>query len=328
MLRQHVEDAGSGVARTTGLTCKRWSAAASTRTRQKRPRDAAAFLAELEAAAERRFGAGWLERASIAGIVAGVAGVAAGGAALTAGGATVAGAAPTVVIDSSAISTGAATVGKVAGKGLKWPMIVGAAAVVVIAGSGAAVVINNNSGGSSGASGTTTTSPTTSTPTTSDEPTVQTTAPGGKYVLVQKVISTDFQGGKVGQTVTRTWIFHPTNCGTAKCAGTIKSSSGSSFTYTWNGDTLVLGKSKPYVYTGECVNVDTGHKIPGSHFKATQTYTNTPFVATRHDADGIPTQFQAFQSVREVTSDLSQGCKDRDGVNHSRNKMTLTVKHV
>jgi hypothetical protein len=36
----------------------------------KRPQDAAAFLAELEAAADRRYGAGWLARSSIAGLVA------------------------------------------------------------------------------------------------------------------------------------------------------------------------------------------------------------------------------------------------------------------
>ena len=39
-----------------------------------RPQDAGAFLRELDDAAERHFGAGWLARSSIAGLVAGVAG--------------------------------------------------------------------------------------------------------------------------------------------------------------------------------------------------------------------------------------------------------------
>ena len=53
-----------------------------------RPQDARAFLAELEEAARRRFGAAWLQRASIAGLVAAGVPAVIGGAA----------AAPTVVV--------------------------------------------------------------------------------------------------------------------------------------------------------------------------------------------------------------------------------------
>lgn len=50
-----------------------------------RPADAAAFLAELEEAAEERYGAGWFARASVTGAVAATTGTAIAGAASTAG---------------------------------------------------------------------------------------------------------------------------------------------------------------------------------------------------------------------------------------------------
>ena len=66
-----------------------------------RPPDAAAFLAELEEAASRRYGAGWLERASIAGIgrFGDRRGVLAG-----AGGGATGGAAQTVIFDATTAS--------------------------------------------------------------------------------------------------------------------------------------------------------------------------------------------------------------------------------
>lgn len=65
-----------------------------------RPPDAAAFLAELEEAASRRYGAGWLERASIAGLV----GSAMAGALAGAGGGAAGGAAQTVIFDATTAS--------------------------------------------------------------------------------------------------------------------------------------------------------------------------------------------------------------------------------
>lgn len=293
-----------------------------------RPHDAAAFLSDLEAAAERRFGAGWLERASIAGIVAGIAGVA-GAAAVGAGGGAVAGvAAPTVVIDSAAIATGAGTAGKAAGKGLKWPLLAGAAAVVVIGAAGAAVVISGNDDGDADSSAAVapTTAPTTPAETTDEEPTIEDLQPTETYRLVHKIVSSDFPEDKIGSTTTRVWTFKPDDCGAKKCAGDIKSSSGSSFTYVWNGDTLVLGPIDPYVYEGRCVDDVTGEKVPGSHYKATRTYQNTPLSVTRTAPDGTPVAFRGTQRVKEVTSELSDGCKDSDGVNHATIDVTLTAK--
>ena len=101
-----------------------------------RPPDAAAFLVELETAARRRFGADWLERASIAGLVGftvagGLAGVGAGNAA----------GAETMVVDTAVVDTAvvdtatrhaAPTVAKVARKaGTKFALVAGGAVVAL-----------------------------------------------------------------------------------------------------------------------------------------------------------------------------------------------------
>ncbi|MCW2747813.1 MAG: hypothetical protein JWP10_955, partial [Nocardioidaceae bacterium] len=79
-----------------------------------RPPDAAALLTELEDAAETRFGAGWLARASIAGLVAAATGV---GVATTSGTAVTAsvGAAETATVDTATLSTSTAVPRKILG---------------------------------------------------------------------------------------------------------------------------------------------------------------------------------------------------------------------
>lgn len=305
-----------------------------------RPPDAGAFLAELEQAAKRRFGAGWEQRASIVGIVGSVVAVTAGAA--TAGAAAGGGAAPvvaagvhaaqTVVVGSAAIATGVRNLPEKVAKTGRWPVVAGAAAVVVVVGiAGTAIALNG--GDNDGSPSTTTESSSDPTPSesTPPPPTFAELDPTGVYKLEQVVVSTDFRDAKIGDTTRRTWTFEPKNCRAAQCSGTIVSSSGLVLTYTWNGSRLVLAKLKPNIVEGLCVSNDTGKNIPGSHFKATTTYVNTPLVAAGGapaDEAAPPTKFTGFQTVKEVTTELSPGCRDTDGVNHSRLAITLTLKRA
>jgi serine/threonine-protein kinase len=146
----------------------------------RRPVDAAAFLAELEAAARRRFGAGWLERASLVGIVGSLVGVGAvaGGSVGAAGAAGVAAGpvAETVVVDTgtltgsptgvgagvgASVGAGGRAVGKAANRS-KALLIAAGAAVVLLGAGGVAVAVTHAH--SNNTPTTTTHDPATSTP--------------------------------------------------------------------------------------------------------------------------------------------------------------------
>ncbi len=70
VLRQHLEDPPPRLV-GHGAELQRIVQTAMAKDPHVRPADARAFLRELEQAAERRFGAAWLSRASVAGLVAG-----------------------------------------------------------------------------------------------------------------------------------------------------------------------------------------------------------------------------------------------------------------
>lgn len=204
-----------------------------------------------------------------------------------------------------------------------------AGVVVVVAVATTAVALNNgDDSGHNDAQTAPTSTPTSATTSTEPPPpTVEDREPTGVYALVQTLKSSDFPDDKVGSTTRRTWTFAPEDCGTNRCSGEITSSSGLVLTYTWNGSSLVLSKIDPDVREGLCVDTETGEKIPGSHFKATRTYVNSPLRAVgAGDQAGGPQKFVGIQTVKEVTTELSDGCRDRDGVNHAKLSMVLTLK--
>ncbi len=309
-----------------------------------RPADAAAFLTELEAAAERRFGAGWAKRASIAGIVGSVAATSATAVVGTGAAPVVTGAAQTVVIDSAGIATGVRDISKSAAKTFHGPVVAGVAGIVVVVGIAAtAIAVNHGgndssptAGGSSSLNPTATssslgpssTAPTTTPRSSAPPPTVGDLAPAGVYVFKQVLLSSDFPADKVGTATQRTWTFDPRHCGDTQCSARIQSSSGLVLTSTWNGKTLVLDKLEPQVSEGLCSNIETGVKVQGSHYKATRTFQNSPLraVVGGSGATSAPTRFIGTQTIKEVTTELSKGCHDRDGVNHAKLSVSLTVK--
>ena len=120
-----------------------------------RPSDAAAFLAELEDAAARRYGPGWLNRASVAGLVTattaatGTAALSAGSAGATAGAAPAA--AQAVAYGSTATpttltgqTTATATRARARILGMPIPAAITIALIAIAAIAGAAIVVTNN----------------------------------------------------------------------------------------------------------------------------------------------------------------------------------------
>ena len=86
-------------------------------------------------------------------------------------------------------------------------------------------------------------------------------------------MSTTYDGEKAGDHANFTWTFQP-DCEQAdKCGGTIKSSSGASFAYTWDGKVLTINRPEStFVEEGRCFNNETDKRVPGSHYKNTTRY--------------------------------------------------------
>lgn len=284
-----------------------------------RPADASAFLQELEEAAKRRFGATWLQRASIGGVVAGLAGapVAVGSA-----GGTVPSAAPTVLVDAAAIATG--TSGRATRASRKTLVLGAAAALVVVGGLVAAVAMS----GGSDAEEPNDSGPTAAVPDTAeaepDGPTVAERLPGGKYrFTLTRISSTYPDPGPKRQSVT--WTLKLGDCSTSACSGKVASSSGSKFNYQWNGSALRIeikgGNSETYV--GPCVDEETGEEVPGSKGRVVTTVAFAAMRPVAMDDDGIPTRYEGTTRRQTTYEGISQGCRDlpRDKATH---QMTLT----
>ena len=211
--------------------------------------DAAAFLAALEDAAGRTYGAGWWTTAGIPALVGPAIAtlVPAGGGAAALGGAVV-----------------GATVTSAARRAVPWQVVAGAgvAAHVVVAGAVTAVAVSrgdespSGSGGRAGAHSS-----------SSDEPTRQVdpvldTVPSGEYTYREVVTASDDPAWvQVGQTAERIWTF-TADCGAAQdCGGSIASTSGSTFAFTWDGSTIRQTlASATSTAQGDCVD-ENGKKV-------------------------------------------------------------------
>ena len=94
--------------------------------------------------------------------------------------------------------------------------------------------------------------------------------PEGRWKVTNTVVSTTYDGEKVGAHQSFTWTFQP-DCEQADtCGGELKSSSGSSFAYTWDGRVLTINRPEStFVEEGRCFNSETDKRVPGSHYKIT-----------------------------------------------------------
>ncbi|MBA2416152.1 MAG: serine/threonine protein kinase [Geodermatophilaceae bacterium] len=252
-----------------------------------RPADAAAFLAELEEAATEAYGAGWLGRASVAGLTS--------AAAMGVGSATAfSGAGPPAAAQALAYGT-ANTPGVFAGQhvpaaassvgarvlGIPRVALMVASAVVVAAVAATAVVLTISSDDpESAAAGQESTStsarqssrPTTTAPTTTTPPPVP--AFGGMYdvVLTLTGISGDvFDAGATGNAQNFTWEITAT-CPAGVCDVSVISSSGNTFDFGYAAGSWSYQDRPSSV---ECVDSVSG--VPnGETAPSTITATLTP----------------------------------------------------
>ena len=261
-----------------------------------RPQDAAAFLAELEEAAEERYGAGWRARASIAGLVAATAGGAAGVAAAGGGATVIAPAVPQAAtgVTQAAVRTGTRSWGKIATVGVGG---LAAAAVVTAVIVYAVTSANSDEPDDDSAAP----APTTAEPTLSDEELAQQRreervaeheagVPSGKY----RWVSTGTERLRNGDTRPKerergTWTFSDPGCTAARCKGQVTSSSGSVWSFVWTDAGLALKRKPVHVPKTACVDTVTGEPVPieESAASTTTTYKIAPTTAPA-GPDGSP----------------------------------------
>lgn len=291
-----------------------------------RPPDARAFLARLEEAARQRYGADWLERASIAGLVsaagAGAAAVVAVTSTAGAAGSAASAAQPaaTAFVTAQAATGAAVTTARRASRFSRGGMIgagVAVAAVVGIAIAATALSGNDPVKGkpdsvlagqgptTGGAASNAVSSPSTS-PTIA--PTLSELAPNGKYRITTVITSTNIPGEKVGPTGTRIWTMTFT-CRARSCSGTVSSTSGRHFTATFDG-TVLTAKYRD-VFSGPCVYTDgaqKGQTVPGTLASVATSVTFTLTVSKTSTgpspAAGVPVRFTGSGAGTQTTKVL------------------------
>jgi serine/threonine-protein kinase len=279
-----------------------------------RPADGGALLAELEEAATARFGAGWLGKASITGAVA----TAAAAVTATTGGAAVTAAAPTVIIDTATAGTasgpgiGAATAAprKIAGMSAKQFVAAAVAAVVVVVGGTVAVVALT--GGPSPAEIQAEKDRIAKAKEKKAIAAVASSVPTGEYDVKTEVTKSDDPSTPVGPGDSVTWTLAP-NCDGLTCTGKLKSSSGATYSYTWDGTTLqFIRADEPGDYG--CVYLDgpqEGDKVPGIEFTSEYSYIYSPVIPERATPDAPVTAFSGSYD-REFTFKQVKGECDDD----------------
>jgi len=287
-----------------------------------RPQDARVFLAELEDAARRRFGAAWLQRASIAGLVAAaVPAVVGGGAAV----------APTVVVDSAAIvSCGAANVAKSARSTGRKLALAGVAAAAVVAG---AVTVSFAVGGDDGSPDASLEDASTSddaepeeAPSPPPPPTLEELTPTGTFRLTRTLLSSTYDEGTLPKKDSVVWTLDVKKCKQEKeCSGTIASSSGKTFQYSWNGKRLAVAPprgGRTVDYEGLCFDTVTNEKIPGTLGRVVTVATWTPLQVAALGEDDIPKRLEGTQRLVTTYSGLEGNCEDSP-TDRARYQVTL-----
>ncbi len=245
-----------------------------------RPADAAAFLAELEQAATQRYGAGWLNRASVAGLVgAGTTAAGAGAAVLSTGATSSAVPATTAATTAQAVTYGAtsaptslpaqlpATAARTGARllGLPQPALLIGAAAAIIAMAVAAVLLfrptladplaaaadNARSAAQEVAGGE---------PGTGSEPAEPEPEPvaafSGTYTVTTTLTAKtgDVAGWpEVGTAETDTWVVTGT-CSVGLCDASVSSGADGDFTLTFSGG----GWTQDTSFVAECVDTVTG----------------------------------------------------------------------
>lgn len=308
---------------------------------QARPRDAAEFLRRLEEGATENYGAGWLERASIAGPVLAALGGAAGtgaGIGMASGGSSAAPApvgAP--VLAQSPITTGAA----VAARRNFWRSPGGlVSGGVLVAGVAAAVVLvaATGSGGDPGHSPEAapplvpSSGPVIADPVSSAPPSVRpvdSLSSSGTYKVETRVLSSNYEGLEVGDHNTGTFRID-LSCTATACRGTADAGSGFQYKLGFDGTTLTGTSSFPEVMP--CVFTSgpkKGKPDPSTRFRRVGTSTFRVTVTSRSSgpapAAGTVLKMTGFATNRTPKGEVIKGeCTNVDRARHARQQVTLT----
>ena len=296
-----------------------------------RPADARQFLERMEDAAREKYGAAWLSRASIAGVVAAAGGTAALSA-VTAGG----GVAPVASAGTTYVGA-AATTGEVARKTRRVSrgqlIAGGAVAAVALAGAGLAFALSGNSGSprasaTEAAASVASAAPATPSSATPTLSALEALPTAGKYRITGRITSTTFPQDKVGPLSASTWTLSLT-CASSRCTGSVHSSSGRVYAGAFDGSSLTLTFSRPD--NGNCV-YDSGPKkgkvVPHSYARSTITG-RLQFTVVRRSPGPTPTAGTAlllsgtglFTEPRAV---VSSGCRNTTKPRRETVAYTLT----
>lgn len=162
-------------------------------------------------------------------------------------------------------------------------------------------------------------------PTAEPEPTPEQTQPVGRYRGTWKFVAVEPAAASldpaVRQPEPRTWTFSAGKCTDTTCRGTIKSSTGSTLKYTWDGRTLEIPAEIQSNSSG-CV-YDDGSTAPG-------TLTNKLRIEMSGSGkvtDGPPKSLDILQtnSVVSFTDDEANNCRfNRPVPDHWTKRMKLT----
>lgn len=268
-----------------------------------RPPDAGAFLAELEDAAERAYGAGWRARSSIAGLVAATAAAGTGAGALA--GAAGSGAPATVVADGLPPLTSVARTAVDTGRrvGMKTVVAAGTTAAVVLV---SVLVVLRLTGGDG--------DDTTARPAADDEAALALSAeeredrarerrrqriaaleggvPTGRYSGPQRITAVTYINGGPARPPADdvTWTLSTPRCSARSCTGTIVSSGGGTgLRFTWDGRSLTITRPDKVVRKENCYDTVTGEAQPlnESAWGGTYSYDYAPIPAVA-GRDGTP----------------------------------------
>ena len=280
-----------------------------------RPPDAAAFLVELEEAAEEQYGAAWRSRASIAGLVASAAGV---GAATVAGG-VAGGAAPTVVasgLPAPPLVSGATQAVVSTGRRVSTKVVLaaGATAAVVVAAVVAGIVLTSGDDDEdAGPSGS---------PNSSSEPTLseeqirqqereekieelQAAVPSGRYFYEWTNVNTQRDGTDLKPDKdSGSWVFVSPECTARGCTGSADSGGEgpANTAFSWNGRTLALER-RPAVDRepkAACIDPATGETVPIDEAAASYTaaYEYQPAQVSPGPGGGLPQSFTLVRTTK------------------------------
>lgn len=254
--------------------------------------DAAAFLAALEEAAERTYGAAWWTTAGVGGLTAPVVAAIA-----PIGGGAAGGFAAATVLSPVApgIGAGLGTAATTTGRSVPRKLLAGVGAVVLLGVAGATAIAV--SGGDDDAAARDGSSPT-------DEPfdPVADAAPSGEYTFRAVVTKSDDKSWlKVGDEITRIWTITPT-CEEDACTGAISSTSGSEFSSTWDGATLRQTlESAVSTWQGDCLD-DAGTKTGPVTVRQEQTPATVVYTPTGpvDEDSGLPTELTGSYEFSET----------------------------